>query len=102
VGTKTDSVVSLTWKSGETLSGRPALGAATTPTSLIDLFTPQFEAFVRAIRGEGQPVASGVEAVRSIELLTECYARRQPWVMPWDARPALDEVLMPEVAGVAR
>jgi predicted dehydrogenase len=104
VGTKTDSVVALTWKTGETLTGRPALGSAPTPTSLVDLFGPQFDQFVRAIRHGERPVATGVDAVRSIQLLTDCYASRQPWTMPWDAQPAPDTapVDVEAVAGVAR
>jgi predicted dehydrogenase len=102
VGTKTDSVVTVRWQGGETLAGRPSLDGGPTPASLVDLFAPQFEQFVRAIRHGEPPVASGVDAVKSIELLSECYAARQPWTLPWDARPPLAAMPVAAMAEVAQ
>jgi hypothetical protein len=51
--------------------------------------------FIQAIRFGDDPVVSGVEARRSIALLSACYAARQPWIHPWDAgaAPAMPEAL---------
>lgn len=97
VGTKTDSIVTVRWRDGSSLSSRASVNGAPPPTSLIDLFAPQFDQFVRAVKYGEQPVASGVEAQKSIELLTACYGAREAWVHPWDvapqAEPALAEVV---------
>lgn len=84
VGTKTDSIVTLTWKDGSSMSSRASVNGAPPPTNLVDLFTPQLEQFVRAIRDGEAPAVSGVEAQRSIELLADCYGAREPWTHPWD------------------
>jgi predicted dehydrogenase len=95
VGTKTDSVVTMTWSDGTALNGRGIAGARPSPTNLIDLFEPQLRQFVDAIRFADAPVVSGIEARRSVALLSACYAARQPWVHPWDAgvAPAAPAVL---------
>lgn len=85
VGTKTDSLVTVTWADGLALAGRGAAGDRPSPTNLIDLFEPQLRQFVNAIRFGDHPIVSGAEARRSIELLSACYRARQPWVHPWDA-----------------
>lgn len=98
VGTKTDAVVAVTWKRGGTLAGRPVPDGETPPTSLVDLFTPQLDQFVRAIRFGEAPIVSGREGKRSIELMEACYRTRQRWVLPWDVQqPAAVEDLV-EVA----
>ena len=61
------------------LDGRPS------PTNLVDLFEPQLRQFVAAIQFGDQPVVSGLEGRRSIELLSACYQSRQLWTHPWDA-----------------
>jgi predicted dehydrogenase len=85
VGTKTDAVVSLTWNGGPVLSGRPISDAMAPPKSLVDLFEPQLEQFVRAIKHGECPAVTGYEGRRSIELIEACYRTRQPWRLPWDA-----------------
>jgi predicted dehydrogenase len=84
VGTKTDAVVSVSLHGGGTLSGRPFGEGQPPPASLVDLFEPQLERFVRAIRFGERPVADGREGRRSVELIEACYRTRQPWVQPWD------------------
>jgi predicted dehydrogenase len=85
VGTKTDSIVSVRWKDGLTLSGRGVVEGQPSPTSLVDLFEPQLRQFVAAIRFGDEPVVSGVEGRRSVELLSGCYRSRELWTHPWDA-----------------
>jgi len=85
VGTKTDSVVSLSWDGGPTLSGRGVVASRPSPTNLVDLFEPQLRQFIAAIRFGEAPVVSGREGRRSIELLAECYRTRQLWTHHWDA-----------------
>ena len=89
VGTKTDAVVSVSLHGGGTLSGRPLGEGQPPPTSLVDLFEPQLEQFVRAIRFGERPVVDGREGRRSVELMEACYRTRQPWVQPWDVGQAL-------------
>jgi len=97
VGTKTDATVSVTYRGGAALSGRPVPDGETPPASLVDLFEPQLEQFVRAIRFGEPPIVGGREARRSVELMEACYRTRQPWVQPWDAGQA-----MPAAVEVAR
>jgi predicted dehydrogenase len=97
VGTKTDAVVSVTFHGGGTLSGRPLGEGETAPTSLVDLFEPQLDQFIRAIRLGERPVVGGREGRRSVELLEACYRTRQSWVQPWDAGQA-----MPAAMEIAR
>jgi len=85
VGTKTDSVVTLEWKDGPAIGGRGVLDGRPSPTTLVDLFEPQLRQFVSAIQFGDQPVVSGLEGRRSIELLSACYQSRQLWTHPWDA-----------------
>jgi predicted dehydrogenase len=85
VGTKTDSVVTVEWNDGPALGGRGALDGHPSPTNLVDLFEPQLRQFVAAINFGDQPVVTGVEGRRSIELLSACYRARQLWAHPWDA-----------------
>jgi predicted dehydrogenase len=98
VGTKTDSVITVTWADGIGLSGRGAAGEHPSPTTLIDLFEPQLRQFIHAIRFGEEPFVSGIEARRSIALLSACYRARQPWVHPWDAGVAPAEPSILEVA----
>jgi predicted dehydrogenase len=85
VGTKTDSVVSVAWKDGPALGGRGIFDGRPSPTNLVDLFEPQLRQFVAAINFGDQPIVSGPEGRRSIELLSACYRSRQLWTHPWDA-----------------
>jgi predicted dehydrogenase len=87
VGTKTDSIVTVRWADEVALAARGAAGDRPSPTNLVDLFEPQLRQFVSAVRGGEPPLVSGVEARRSIELLSACYRARQPWIHPWDAVP---------------
>lgn len=48
-----------------------------------DLFQPQLEDWLAAIRGEHPPTVPGTEACRSIVLIENCYAQRQQWELPW-------------------
>src|SRR5205807_5343383 len=73
VGTKTDSIVTVEWTDGPALGGRGALDGRPSPTNLVDLFEPQLRQFVAAINFGDQPVVSGIEGRRSIELLSACY-----------------------------
>jgi predicted dehydrogenase len=85
VGTKTDSVVTVTWTDGTSLGGRGVVGDRPSPTNLVDLFEPQLRQFVNAIKFGDPPVVSGAEARRSVELLAACYRTRRLWIHPWDA-----------------
>jgi len=98
VGTKTDSIVTVAWNDGAAISSRASVDGRPSPTNLIDLFTPQLDQFVRAIRHGEHPVVSGREALRSVALLNACYQQRQFWSHPWDiaAAPAA------ELMGVAQ
>jgi predicted dehydrogenase len=100
VGTKTDSTVTVMWPDGTAISSRASVNGGPAPTNLVDLFTPQLEQFVRAIRYGEQPVVSGVEARRSIALLTACYQQVQRWIHPWDV--VCESVTEPEPQQVAR
>jgi predicted dehydrogenase len=84
VGTKTDAVVSVVWRDGVELAARATADGQAAPTSLIDLFAPQLDRFVEAIRFGTPPAVSGVDALRSIELLEACYGSREMWMHPWD------------------
>ncbi len=86
VGTKTDSVVTLTPGSGNAaLTGR-----ATThlqqqpPTCLADLFAAEMIDFVRAVNGGARPEVPGGEGRRAVEVLEACYRQRQPLVFPFE------------------
>jgi predicted dehydrogenase len=85
VGTKTDAVVSLSYRNGPTLAGRPIFEGQTSPASLVDLFEPQLDQFVRAIRFGEPPLVDGREGRRSVQMIEACYRTRQPWFLPWDA-----------------
>ncbi len=98
VGTKSDAIISVRWHGDDVLSGR----AVPAPINVVDLFVPQFAQFVRAIRTGESPVVTGVEAMQSVELLAECYAVREPWVLPWDAVPRTAEAPALEVSGARR
>jgi predicted dehydrogenase len=60
----------------------------------MDLFRAQLADFVEAVRS-GRPLAvPGREARRSVALIAECLARRQPLVLPWvapDPLPVAEE-----------
>jgi predicted dehydrogenase len=51
-------------------------------------FRRQLEAFVTAVRGGGEPTATGREARRAIALIDSCYALREPLTLPWLQAPA--------------
>jgi predicted dehydrogenase len=55
-------------------------------------FRRQLEAFAAAVRGTGEPTATGADGRRVIALIESCYARREPLSLPWleplDAVPA--------------
>ena len=90
VGTKTDATVSVVWRDGVELAARASADRQPPPTSLIDLFVPQLDRFVNAIRFGTAPTVSGLEAQRSIELLEACYGSRELWSHPWDVAPLGD------------
>lgn len=85
VGTKTDAMVSLAYHDAPALGGRPVLAGQTPPASLVDLFEPQLDQFVRAVRFGERPVVDGREGRRSIQMIEACYRTRQPWFLPWEA-----------------
>lgn len=102
VGTKSDAILSVRWRGHhEALVGRTAVEGARAPTNVVDLFLPQFDQFVRAIRHGESPAVTGIEGMRSVELLAECYASRRPWVQPWDAAPAADAAPALELSGAS-
>lgn len=55
-------------------------------------FRHQLEDFAAAVRGAGEPTATGADGRRVIALIESCYARREalslPWLDPLDAVPA--------------
>jgi predicted dehydrogenase len=87
VGTKSDATIAVRWRGEDTLLGRASAAGAPGPTNVVDLFLPQFDGFVNAIRTGEPPIVTGIEAMQSVELLMQCYASREPWVLPWDASP---------------
>jgi predicted dehydrogenase len=71
------------------LRGR-ARSEAPEGTGYVDLFIRQIDDFAAAIRGRREPFVSGREGRRSLALIEACYARRQPWVLPWSVAPAAE------------
>jgi predicted dehydrogenase len=72
------------------LAGRARSGAAE-GTGYVDIFRRQIDDFAAAVRGrreQREPFVSGREGRRSLALIEACYARRQPWVLPWTVVPA--------------
>jgi predicted dehydrogenase len=49
-----------------------------------DVFVRQIDDFASAIREKREPLVSGREGRRSLDLIEACYAARQPLEMPWD------------------
>jgi predicted dehydrogenase len=49
----------------------------------MDLFRAQLADFVAAIRSGRPPAVPGSEARRSVALIADCLARRQPLALPW-------------------
>jgi predicted dehydrogenase len=49
-----------------------------------DLFKPQLEDWLAAIRGEHPPTVPGTEARRSVALIEACYAQRRQLEFPWN------------------
>jgi predicted dehydrogenase len=49
-----------------------------------DVFVRQIDDFAAAIREKREPLVSGREGRRSLDLIEACYAGRQPLEMPWD------------------
>jgi predicted dehydrogenase len=85
VGTKTDSIVTLTPVHGDaSLSGRAVLPGQQPPGNLGDLFAWQMADFVRAIQTHSAPAVTGTEARRSVAVLESCYRRRQRLVFPFE------------------
>jgi len=86
VGTKTDSVVTLTPARGCTaLSGRAAAPNQPQPTSAADLFARQMADFVHAVQTSTPPAVPGAEGRRSAAVVEACYRRRRPLVFPFEA-----------------
>ena len=48
-----------------------------------DLGTTLLDNFLDVVRGKAAPVVSGSDVLPSIELLDDCYARRERLAMPW-------------------
>jgi predicted dehydrogenase len=86
VGTKTDSIVTLTPAGGQvSLSGRALTPNQAPPGNLADLFAWQMADFVRAIETRTAPAVPGTEARRSVAMLEACYQRRQRLVFPFES-----------------
>lgn len=49
-----------------------------------DVFVRQIDDFALAIREKREPLVSGREGRRSLDLIEACYSSRQPLEMPWD------------------
>lgn len=47
--------------------------------------------FLQVIAGAAQPLVPAADVLRSMELIDECYASRQPLPMPWFPAPGHDE-----------
>jgi predicted dehydrogenase len=71
------------------------------PTTFADAFLRQLDDFAAAVREGREPRVPGREGRRTIELVEACYARRQPWVMPWDAPPEIGAPPLVEPARAA-
>jgi predicted dehydrogenase len=52
-----------------------------------DVFVRQIDDFARAIRLHREPFIPGAEGRRSLALIEDCYARRQPLELPWSVVP---------------
>src|SRR3954468_19830508 len=86
VGTKTDSVVTLTPARGHAaLAGRAAVANQAPPTAAADLFAWQMADFVHAVQTSTPPAVPGKEGRRSAAVLDACYRRRQPLVFPFES-----------------
>jgi predicted dehydrogenase len=53
-----------------------------------DVFVRQFVDFARAVREGAEPMVSGREGRRSVELLERCYRERTPLTHPWEEAPS--------------
>jgi len=51
--------------------------------TLLELASLQLENWISAIRRENVLAVSAEEAMRSIALVEDCYARRRLWELPW-------------------
>jgi predicted dehydrogenase len=65
--------------------------AAGSALNFTDVFVRQIDDFARAIRQRREPFIPGAEGRRSLALIEECYARRQPLVLPWSIVPVPGE-----------
>ena len=72
---------------GSAFSGTPASELEQEP---VDLFVGLHDNWLEAIRTGRQPEASATEARRSLALVLDCYARRQPLEFPWMESAALE------------
>ena len=78
------------------LAGRARRGGGADTGSALnftDVFVRQIDDFARAVRTRREPRVPGREGRRSLALIEDCYARRQPLVLPWSVAP-LDRELI--------
>jgi UDP-N-acetyl-2-amino-2-deoxyglucuronate dehydrogenase len=86
VGTKTDSFIRLSVDGCELpLRGQVVAPDCVAPRTLVDLFRPQLEDFLDAVREGRAPVVPGQEGRQAIGLIEHCYRIRQPLRHAWEA-----------------
>lgn len=90
VGTEPTSPVHLQLAGQQTELTGSATKDRTPDRRVVDIFTRQFEDFVQAVTEHRQPLTSGEDGRRVVELMEACYAHRlrfeHPWLLP--TRPA--------------
>jgi predicted dehydrogenase len=69
----------LTGKDG----GRQKIKLESPVKSMSEFGPVMIDNFLAVIRGAAQPLVPATEALHSVELIDECYARRQRYEMPW-------------------
>ena len=83
VGTSVNPGVRLRLKDYDLdLSGK-VFFKGSTDTAMVDAFVRQLNAFADTVSGRRNPVVTGLDGRRSIELVETCYANRKALTQPW-------------------
>jgi predicted dehydrogenase len=55
--------------------------------SFVDLFRCQLDHWTTALAHGLEPAPNGEDGLRVVALIEQCYAKRQPWCLPWHQKP---------------